>query len=198
MTDFLIDGPTDATWTYVFAHGAGGPMRAPFMSAIARGLAASGIRVVRFEFPYMAAKRRVPDREPVLLASWRQVVDELGDPRRMVIGGKSLGGRIATMVADERKVAGLLCFGYPFHPPGNPTRLRTAHLKTLATPACIVQGTRDPFGNDSEVPTYGLPPSIRIEWIPGGDHSLKSRGAGAERENMERAVAAGVTFITSL
>jgi hypothetical protein len=200
VPDFLIDGPSDAEWTYAFAHGAGGPMRTPFMSTIARGLGAEGIRVVRFEFPYMAARKRVPDQEPVLLESWRQVVTDLGNPKHLVIGGKSLGGRIATIIADQMQVAGVLCYGYPFHPPGNASRLRTAHLKTLRTPALIVQGTRDAFGNAEEVPAYGLSPSIRLDWIPEGDHSLKppARSGLTERENLETAVRSGVTFITSL
>lgn len=174
-------------------------MRTPFMSTIARGLAEHKIRVVRFEFPYMAEKRRRPDPQPLLLDSWRAVVRQLGEARRLVIGGKSLGGRMASMVADELGVAGLLCYGYPFHPPGQLDRLRTAHLKTLATPAVIVQGTRDPFGSAEDVASYALSPRIRIAWIPDGDHSFKPRARSGvtERENLLRAVAEGVSFITS-
>jgi predicted alpha/beta-hydrolase family hydrolase len=101
MTRFLIDGPPDASRTYVFAHGAGGPMLSPFMKSVARGIAAAGIRVVRFEFPYMAARRKRPDPQNVLLDCFRDVVSELGDARNLVIGGKSMGGRMATMVADD-------------------------------------------------------------------------------------------------
>jgi len=101
---------------FLFAHGAGGGMNAPFMTAVARGLEARGIRVVRFDFPYMAAGRRVPDREPVLLQAWRDVVAEHGGGEAVAIGGKSLGGRMASMVADELRVRALVCFGYPFHP----------------------------------------------------------------------------------
>ncbi len=199
MTDFLIDGPADAPWTYAFAHGAGGPMVSGFLNTIARGIAARGIRVVRFEFPYMAARRRRPDPEKVILDSWRSVVRELGHLERLVIGGKSFGGRMASMIADEMKVAGLLCYGYPFHPPGQPAKLRTAHLKTLATPATIVQGTRDSFGSREEVESYELSKSITIQWIPEGDHSLRppARSGITERENLERAVSDGVRFITS-
>lgn len=200
MTEFLIDGPADAARTYVFAHGAGGPMVSGFMTTIARGIAAKGIRVVRFEFPYMAARRRRPDSQEVILDSWRSVVRELGDPERLVIGGKSFGGRMASMVADELEVAGLLCYGYPFHPPGQPAKGRTAHLKTLATPAAIVQGTRDSFGSREEVESYELSEAISIQWIPEGDHSFKPRAKSGvtERENLERAVGNGVSFITSL
>lgn len=197
---FLEDGPTDARWTYIFAHGAGGPMRSAFMATIARGLAEKGIRVVRFEFPYMAAKRKRPDPQKVLLDSWRDVVRELGDPKRRVIGGKSMGGRMASMVADELGVAGLLCYGYPFHPPGQLERLRTEHLKTLTTPALIVQGERDAFGNREEVASYPLSRSIRIAWIADGDHSLKprARSGSTERDNLQTAIDEGARFISGL
>ena len=105
---------------------------------------------------------------------------------------------MASMIADETGVAGLLCFGYPFHPPGRPDRLRTEHLKTLATPAMIVQGTRDPFGGREEVESYGLSRSIRVVWIEGGDHSFKppARSGRTARENLAEAIAAGVSFLT--
>jgi len=200
MTEFLIDGPADAARSYVFAHGAGGPMVSGFMTTIARGIAAKGIRVVRFEFPYMAARRRRPDPQDVILDSWRSVVRQLGHPERLIIGGKSFGGRMASMVADELKVGGLLCYGYPFHPPGQPAKLRTAHLQALVTPATIVQGTRDAFGSREEVESYELSKAISMRWIPEGDHSFKPRaGSGVtERENLERAVVHGVSFITSI
>ena len=197
--DFLIDGPEDSRGTFVFAHGAGGAMDGPFMNRVALGIAAAEIRVVRFEFPYMSArrhgeKRGMPDRQPILLDCWRDVVRQLGGGERLVIGGKSLGGRMASMVADELAVAGLLCLGYPFHPPGQPTKLRTAHLETLKTRALIVQGTRDTFGTQEDVATVVLSPAIQVTWIAGGDHSFKPR----ERENLETAIAASVRFITSV
>src|SRR5258706_4950596 len=100
-------------------------MDTPFMTKVAGGLGECGIRWVRFEFPYMAArrtggKRGAPDRPPVLLGTFREVVSQLGGGDRVFIGGKSMGGRIATMVADELGVRGVVCFGYPFHPPGKP------------------------------------------------------------------------------
>jgi uncharacterized protein len=199
---FLIDGPEDAAITYAFAHGAGGAMDTPFMATVARSLGARGIRVVRFEFPYMAArrtggKRGAPDRQPVLLATWREVVEKLGNRERLFIGGKSMGGRMATMVADELSVRGLVCFGYPFHPPGQPAKVRTAHLETLATPMLVLQGERDPFGNREDVAAYHLSPSIRIEWLPDGDHSLKPRASSgvSEKENLARAIAAAEAFM---
>lgn len=200
VTQFLIDGPEDAWRSYIFAHGAGGPMVSGFMNTVARGIAAKGIRVVRFEFPYMVARRRRPDPQDVLLDSWRSVIREIGHPESLIIGGKSLGGRIASMVADEMNVAGVLCYGYPFHPPGQLSKLRTEHLKTLGTPALIVQGTRDAFGSREEVQAYKLSPHIKFEWIPEGDHSFKApaRSGVTERENLERAIDYGVTFITSI
>ncbi|HKR67205.1 MAG TPA: alpha/beta fold hydrolase [Thermoanaerobaculia bacterium] len=163
----------------MFAHGAGGAMDVPWMNTVARGLAEQGIRVVRFEFPYMAARREgkkkggAPDRQPVLLDSFRAVIDEHGGGPSVFIGGKSMGGRMATMVADEAKVRGVICFGYPFHPPGKPEQTRTAHLEKMRTPALILQGTRDPFGTPDDVSAYVLSKAIRIEWMQGGDHSLK-------------------------
>ncbi len=191
--------------TLVLAHGAGAPMDSPFMNEVALGIAAGSVRVVRFEFPYMAArrsggKRGAPDREPVLLQSWCDVIASLGDTAHMVIGGKSLGGRIASMVADEAHVAGLVCLGYPFHPPGNPARVRIAHLEHLRTPALIVQGERDSFGRPDEVARYRLSPAIRIEWIADGDHSLKPRASSGHTEasNLARAIDLVREFVDEL
>ncbi|HYN19586.1 MAG TPA: alpha/beta family hydrolase, partial [Thermoanaerobaculia bacterium] len=136
------------------------------MNIVARGLAERGLRVARFEFPYMrarreAGKRGAPDREPVLRQTWLSVIAELGGGGRVVIGGKSMGGRIASMIADEAQVRGLVCLGYPFHPPGNPAKLRVSHLEPLRTPALIIQGTRDPFGTPEDVAGYSLSPAIR-------------------------------------
>jgi predicted alpha/beta-hydrolase family hydrolase len=167
----LVDGERGPT--FLFAHGAGAPMNTPWMNTVARGLADQGIRVVRFEFPYMRAKKKVPDREPVLRQAWHELIAELGSD--VFIGGKSMGGRIATMVADELNVRGVVCFGYPFHPPGQPRKLRTAHLENIRTPVLIIQGTRDTFGNRDDVAGYTLSKKIRIEWIEGGDHSFKPK-----------------------
>jgi hypothetical protein len=182
--------------TVVLAHGAGAPMDSPFMSSVARGLAERGLRVARFEFPYMRARRsggrRPPDREPVLRAAWKAAIEELGGAGRLVIGGKSLGGRMASLVADEVGPRGLVCLGYPFHPPGQPEKLRTAHLEHLATPTLIVQGTRDPFGRPEDVAGYRLSPRIRIHWIEGGDHSMK------KEPQIQEAIAMVAAFVAAL
>lgn len=166
-------------------------MNSPFMTAVARGLEERGILVVRFEFPYMKAKRKVPDREPVLLQAWRDIVAEHGGGSAVAIGGKSMGGRMASMVADELRVQALVCFGYPFHPPGQPQKLRTAHLAELRTPTLIVQGERDPFGTTADVAGYTLSPSIELVWLAGADHSFRPR----ERENIARAVDVAASFL---
>jgi predicted alpha/beta-hydrolase family hydrolase len=205
--DLPADRPTDGAGaaTLVLAHGAGAPMDSPFMNAMAAGLAAGGLRVVRFEFPYMRRRRergerRPPDREPALHAAWLATIAELGGGEGLVIGGKSLGGRMASLVADEAGARGLVCLGYPFHPPGQADRLRTAHLAALRTPALVVQGTRDPFGTPEEVAGYALAAGIEVVWMADGDHSFKPRVASGrtERQNLEAAVAAVLGFVSRL
>ena len=159
--ELLQDGPPDAPWTIALAHGAGAGMRSDYLEYFAAGLAARGLRVVRFEFPYMAArtqggKKGPPDREPVLRDTWKRVVERWGADR-LVLAGKSMGGRIASLVADEVGARGLVCLGYPFHPVGKPTQLRTAHLAALRTPTLILQGTRDPFGTQAKSPAILVP-----------------------------------------
>lgn len=207
--DLLMDGPAGAQLTLALAHGAGQGMDSPFMETLARLIAAGGIRVVRFEFPYMAERRhtgmkRPPDREPVLLDAWRRVLDRLaadGTARPgLAIGGKSLGGRMASLLADERGAAALVCLGYPFHPPGKSERLRTAHLEHIRTPTLICQGTRDPFGRRDEVEAYRLSPSVRLAWIEDGEHSFRPRRASGrtEAQNLSTAAQAVLTFLSGL
>lgn len=198
---FLFDGPEGAA-TVVLAHGAGGPMDSPFLNDFARGLAGHGLRVARFEFPYMRARRETgrggaPDREPVLREAWQAAVEQLGGGPALVIGGKSLGGRIASLVADDVGARGLLCLGYPFHPPGQPERLRTRHLGSLRTPALILQGTRDPFGTPDEVAGYALSPAIQVAWIEDGDHSWKPRVRSGRTlaQNLEEGIEQAAEFV---
>ncbi|PSJ54848.1 alpha/beta family hydrolase [Kumtagia ephedrae] len=184
MTSFLFDGPDSAPTTILLGHGAGAPMDSASMTAAARALAAAGFRVARFEFGYMAARRsgdgrKPPPRAETLQPEYLAAVEALGKNGQLVIGGKSMGGRVASMVADDLhgagRIAGLLCLGYPFHPPAKPTQLRTKHLETLRTPTLICQGTRDEFGTREEVSGYALSEVIQILWLDDGDHDLKPR-----------------------
>jgi predicted alpha/beta-hydrolase family hydrolase len=202
--DLLTDGPSDATTTIVLAHGAGAGMDSPAMTAFAEGLGAEGFRVVRFEFPYMQRRRETGkrgglDRPIVLLETWERVITEIGADG-LVIGGKSMGGRMASIAADHARVAGLVCLGYPFHPPGRPEKLRTEHLADLRTPTLIVQGTRDPFGTPEEVDTYELSPQIRVVWLEDGDHSFKPRKSSGrtEEQNFAEAIATTAEFVRGL
>jgi len=197
--ELLFDGP-DGGPPVALAHGAGvGPQHIA-MVTLARELASHGLRVVRFAFPYMAAGRSRPDRDEVLLDTWRTVIAALGDPARLAIAGRSLGGRMASMVAGECGVRALVCFAYPFHPPGKPEKLRTEHLGELRTPTLIVQGERDPFGNREEVPGFGLSERIRIVWITDGDHGYmpRKRSGVTIEENMAAAATAAATFLNQL
>jgi len=174
--DILWSGP-EAGPTLVLAHGAGAAMDTPWMNTLAGLLGDRGIRVARFEFGYMAArrdgKRRPPPRADTLIEEYRAVLDRVGPA---VIGGKSMGGRVATMLADrDDRVAGVACVGYPFHPPGGPEVLRTAHLETMRTPTLICQGERDPFGTPDEVAGYPLSRAVTVRWFVDGDHGLKPR-----------------------
>jgi predicted alpha/beta-hydrolase family hydrolase len=180
-------------------------MDSAFMEAIAKGVASAGFRIARFEFPYMRARREEgrrgpPDREPALRRSWHDAIRVLSEehgPGFLVIGGKSMGGRIASMVADEAGVAGLVCLGYPFHPPGQPSKLRVAHLAHLKTPALFLQGERDAFGTREEVARYHLSKEIRIFFLPDGDHSFKPRVSSGrtEAQNLAEAVALVTAFL---
>lgn len=181
---YLTTGPADAGRRFLCAHGAGAGMRTAFLDRMAALLAERGIATLRFEFAYMAGRggpgggRSVPKAER-LLDEYRAAVAGVPPGAPLLIGGKSMGGRVASMVADDLLaaglIAGLVCLGYPFHPPRKPERLRTAHLVGLACPALIVQGERDPFGERGEVEEMRLSPAIRFHWAPDGDHDLAPR-----------------------
>ena len=208
----LADGPSDAAWRLILAHGAGAPMDSDFMNAIAENLAGRGIGVLRFEFPYMAlrrteGRRKPPDRAPILIEAWREAIRaaQVQYPSaRLAIGGKSMGGRMATLLAAEPdcpdSVQAVVTLGYPFHPPGKPEKLRTEHLEGIRTPTLICQGTRDPFGTRDEVPDFPLSQTIRLEWLEDGDHGFKPRKASGrtEQQNWEQALNAIQAFCDTI
>lgn len=202
MADLLVTGRANPRHRLVLAHGAGVAMDSPFLEAIANGLAEHEVEVIRFEFPYMRDRREHGTRKPpnpqrVLLESYREVIEQIGDASTLAIGGKSLGGRMASLIADELGVRALVCLGYPFHPPGRPDKLRTDHLTHLTTPTLIVQGERDPFGTPDEVEAYDLSSRIRITWLPDGDHSFapRKRSGHTLEDNLATAVTAIAEFL---
>jgi predicted alpha/beta-hydrolase family hydrolase len=201
------DGPPGAPCRLILAHGASQDMDSPFMQDIAQRIGAGGVRVIRFNFPYMVkrledGRQRPPDRQPALLEHWRRVIEQVraDGPGPLCIGGKSLGGRMASLLADQQQVTGLVCLGYPFHPPGKPQRLRTEHLTELQTPTLICQGERDSFGHRDEVAGYRLSPPIRIHWLSDGDHSFRPRKASGLTlaDNLAAAAAAILAFLKGL
>ena len=203
MTHFLNAGPADASAHILLAHGAGAAMTSPFLETITRLLTERHLQLSRFEFDYMAArreggKRRPPPRAELLIPEYKRAVEELraqgASRQKLFIGGKSLGGRVASSAADELYSAGhidgLVCLGYPFHPPDKPGNLRTAHLEELRCPTLIVQGERDPFGSRAEVESYRLSPAIQFAWAGDGDHDLGPRGGSGFTRASNLALAA--------
>ncbi|MCS5717613.1 dienelactone hydrolase [Herbiconiux sp. CPCC 205763] len=208
-TELLWTGPEGGP-VLVLAPGAGAAMDSAWMNRFCELLAERGIRTARFEFAYMAARRtgtRKPaPRADLVLDEYRSAVEAVvslaGAP--VAIGGKSFGGRVASMVADELHAAGsvsaLVCLGYPFHPPGRPERLRTEHLSALRVPTLICQGTRDPFGTRAEVSSYALSPAIRIHWLEDGEHEFKPRvkiSGHTHEQHLATAVDAVAAFVVS-
>ncbi len=179
------DGKTNAPIArLILAHGAGAGKHHDFMQAMASQLTGHNIEVVLFNFPYMqtmmeTGKRRPPDKAEKLLSHFAALIDEVAKIQTSVptfIGGKSMGGRMATMVLDKAEsIVGAIAFGYPFHPPGKPEKLRTAHLETLKKPLLILQGERDTFGTKDEVSAYALSSTIAVSYLTDGDHSFKPR-----------------------
>ncbi|MGE5244446.1 MAG: alpha/beta fold hydrolase [Betaproteobacteria bacterium] len=163
---------------FILAHGAGAGQHSAFIVDFAKALAADGIEVITFDFLYTARKRRLPDRGPVLEACYRSVIDRWADAPNLVVGGKSMGGRIATQVAAADpglRIAGLVLLGYPLHPPGLPERRRDAHLPAIHRPMLFVQGSRDAFGGPAELQPLlaSLDPPADLHVVEGGDHSYK-------------------------
>lgn len=213
MIELLTTGPETSRVHILLAHGAGAPMTSPFMDLAAGLLVAEGLRVSRFEFQYMArrrisGKRTPPPKAERLIAEFEAAVAlvelTLASGQSLVIGGKSMGGRVASSTAaalhQSGRIAGLVCLGYPFHPPGKPEQLRTAHLTGLNVPTLIVQGERDPFGARDEVEAMQangmLSPRTEVWWAADGDHDLGPRGnSGTTRKaNHTTAMAAVAGF----
>lgn len=192
MSTFLSDGPLDAP-TLILSHGSGAPMDRPFMNEFAKLTAADGVRVIRFEFAFMAGRRTTgkkppPPRVDKLVPEFLAVLDQISAPA-VFVGGKSLGGRVATMMAqqcfDDGKISGAVCLGYPFHPPKKPDNMRTAHFADYNCPTLICQGEKDPFGTRPEVEQYDLPDSFQYHWSPFGNHDLAppKRSGRTEQDN---------------
>ncbi|MGF1847987.1 alpha/beta fold hydrolase [Vibrio lentus] len=191
MSNLIIDGE-DNPVTFIFAHGAGAGMDHEFMQSVAKGLAFKGIRVIRFNFPYMIkraedGKRRPPDRAPKLLEAYQEIIEQV-DADKLVIGGKSMGGRMASHLSEVDKVAAMACLGFPFHPPGKPEKYKGEHLAELTKPCLILQGERDTFGKREEFADFDLSDSIRVEFIPDGDHSFKPRKSSGYTEQQNIAL----------
>ena len=209
----IRDGPDQAAAVLILAHGAGAGSDSEFMEFFAQSLTgpelAGELVVCRFDFPYMVTRRstgikRPPDRAAALTETWHQAINLVRrsstPPHRLFIGGKSMGGRIASMVAEDEKVDGIVCLGYPFHPPGKPDKLRTEHLEDLNIPMLVCQGERDVFGHRAESNSWRLSRSIQFSWLTDGDHSFKPRKRSGltEAENRTTACQSIVEFIAKV
>ncbi|EKP0259596.1 alpha/beta fold hydrolase [Aeromonas sobria] len=197
MIDVLREGAVDAPVRILLAHGAGAGMDHAFLAELSRLLAGPEIEVVRFNFPYMTkraqdGKRRPPDRQPLLLEHWRQMVREFAHPR-LFLAGKSMGGRMAAELyhdgGDAMNAAGLLILGYPFHPPAKPDSWRGDVLKQIKVPTLLLQGERDTFGSRAELAEFPFSPNVSVHWLTDGDHGFKPRKVSgvSEQENMQYA-----------
>ena len=213
--ELIQNGPMNGP-VYIFAHGAGADMNSEFMTQVAEKLGKKGIRVVRFNFPYMIkraedGKRRPPDRAPKLLAAYEEVIRSLDCP--VVIGGKSMGGRISSMLLAENAsrqegerlpIKGSACLGFPFHAPGKDPKDRLNHLKDLTEPLLIVQGTRDTMGTLEEVSSYikegSVNSSVEVSWLEDGNHDLKPRKASgfSHQEHINYAIQQVADFLLKL
>ncbi len=200
----IIDGPEQGP-LFIFAHGAGAPMEHEFMQVMAGHLAEKGIRVVRFNFPYMIkraedGKKRPPDRAPKLLQAYQEVIAtyaEASPSGQVIIGGKSMGGRMASLLAEDEQVSAVACLGFPFHPPGKPEKFKGDHLAEIAKPTLILQGERDTFGKREEFTDFSFSSQVSTYFLPDGDHSFKPRKASGhtEQENLRLAAERLADFI---
>lgn len=200
MSQWIVEGPESGP-LFIFAHGAGAGMEHDFMAAVAKGLVEQGIRVVRFNFPYMIkraeyGKKRPPDRAPKLLEAYEEVIAHFTS-QPIVIGGKSMGGRMSSLLAENELVAGIACLGFPFHPPGKPEKFKGDHLANIEKPTLILQGERDTFGKREEFDDFVLSSQVKVSFLPDGDHSFKPRKSSGHTEagNIDLAVEQLAAFI---
>lgn len=191
---------------FILAHGAGADMQSDFLQQVADALALKQITVHRFNFAYMQqaldlGKKKPPGAAKKLLGEYEAVIQQcLDSDLPLFIGGKSMGGRIASMLLEQSSAIAGICLGYPYHPPGKPDTLRVEHLKTLSKPLLVVQGERDTFGTQQQIQTYALPQNIQHQFLTDGDHSFKPRKASGVtlEQNMQQAVSACASFISSV
>jgi len=199
---------------FLFTHGAGAGIESDFMKKMVRDLNKYGLQTIPFNFPYMkimqeTGKRRPPDRMPKLIQAFKDQLEIYQDEypkKKLVIGGKSMGGRVASLVASEiekaknNNISACICLGFPFHPPKKLDKYRGEHLSELNTPTLILQGERDTFGTRSEIDGYSLSSSVTVNFIPDGDHSFKPRvRSGHTLEgNIDLSVKKVIEFLASL
>ena len=215
--NYIQSGP-DSGPIFIFAHGAGADMHSDFMTMFAEKLSKKGIRVIRFNFPYMIkreedGKRRPPDRAPKLLAAFEDTIKEISQRNKNIpvfIGGKSMGGRMSSMLLagnalkekeDQLPILGAACLGFPFHAPKKDPKDRLDHLKNLSQPLLVVQGTRDTMGTKEEVEGYlreeKISATIQLKWLEDGNHDLKPRVVSGfcHQDHINRAVDLVADFI---
>ena len=204
MIKTLINKAQNPIATFVFAHGAGAGQNSEFMQLMAEGIAKQNINVLRFNFAYMQlaeelGKRRPPDRADKLLVHFKMLLSEIDSQLPLFIGGKSMGGRMASMLLQESRALGCICMGYPFHPPGKPEKLRTEHLLAIEKPVLILQGERDTFGTRQEIGLFNLSAQVQVDYLADGDHSFKPRKASGFtlEDNLNLAIKKSVEFIKS-
>lgn len=190
-----------ASWTLLYAPGAGSNINDPFGRALAKSLTGQDVEVVRFQFPYAEAKRRFPDKPPLLMATWRAAIEQAGGSGRICISGRSMGGRVASMVAAEgAEVDALVLFAYPLHPPGQPETLRVEHLPMVRAPTLFVSGTADQFGSPEELGrAVALVPGARLHLLEAADHGFGALGRGGRTRAsiFQEAIETARGFLTS-
>jgi predicted alpha/beta-hydrolase family hydrolase len=211
VKEFLVNSPKKKPkGIFLLAHGAGKGAASPFLETIAQGAINSDVRVVRFNFPFMegmlrTGKRQSPNSGEVLRKCFSDVIShcievEQVPAKHIIVGGKSMGARAASMIADKHQVGGVVCLSYPFHPPRKPEPLRITHLQTIKTPTLICQGERDPNGSREEVQQYSLSKSVQFHWLADGDINFKPHKTSgrSQQQNMADATEAINRFIDDL